>query len=91
LDEGLSIPDTSDIINTVQGSIDAKGNITVTNGNDSLEQFMTDQLMPLVTSIATDAKRQADKKETTELYMDTRQVASAVNKQNRTNGYSFIH
>lgn len=86
--ESLSMPSVSDVVNEVRryadNSVKAKGD------TDSMQRFYTDTILPIITNIANDTKRQADKNERVDVYMDSRKVTESVNKQNRANGYSFI-
>lgn len=86
--ESLSMPSISDVVNEVRryadNSVNAKGD------TDSMQRFYTDTILPIITNIANDTKRQADKNERVDVYMDSRKVTESVNKQNRANGYSFI-
>ena len=86
--ESLSMPSISDVVNEVRryadNSVKAKGD------TDSMQRFYTDTILPIITNIANDTKRQADKNERVDVYMDSRKVTESVNKQNRANGYSFI-
>ena len=85
----ISMPSVGDIVDEVQGYIATAGTMAVTSEDKSLDQFMEETLMPILSNIAVDTKRQADKKETSEVYLDNRKVTSAVNRQNRANGFSF--
>ena len=85
--KNISMPSVGDIVDEVQGYIATAGTMAVTSEDKSLDQFMEETLMPILSNIAVDTKRQADKNET--ITLDGRKVTSAVNRQNRTNGYSF--
>ena len=73
----------------VQGSIMTNGSISVKNETEDIKAFFENTVIPIMNGIAEDTKRQADKEETTEIYMDSRKVTESVNKQNRVNGFSF--
>lgn len=84
----ISMPGIADVVNVVSRYADSKMNTK--SDTESMQRFYEETVMPVITAIASDAKRQADKNETTEVYMDSRKVTNSVNKQNRANGYSFI-
>lgn len=84
---GMSIPSIGDMVGSVQGNITTSGRMTFDGATTSLEEFLVDTLMPVVNQISDDAKRQADKSET--ITIDGRKLTDSVNRQNRTNGYSF--
>ena len=88
--ENIAMPSVGDIVDEVQGYIATTGTMTLKNDQDNMQQFYEETIIPLLSNIATDAKRQADKDEKTDVYMDSRRVAESVNRQNRANGYSFI-
>lgn len=85
----VSMPGMASILGEVSGNIRQSGSVAIKNETEDMRAFFDDVLMPVVNEIAADAKRQADKKETTEVYMDSRKVTESVNRQNRANGYSF--
>lgn len=83
----LALPDVSKLAGTVSGAINANSNITTQATTGELADFLTDTLMPVITQISADAKRQADKEET--VTIDGRKLTSSVNRQNKKNGFSF--
>lgn len=85
----VSMPGMASIMGEVDGNIRQSGSVSIKNETEDVKAFFEDVLMPVVNDIAADAKRQADKRETTEVYMDSRKVTESVNRQNRANGYSF--
>ena len=85
----VSMPGMASILGEVSGNIRQSGSVAIKNETEDMRAFFDDVLMPVVNEIAADAKRQADKKETTEVYMNGRKVTEEVNRQNRANGYSF--
>lgn len=85
----VSMPGISAMADEVQGSIMTNGSISVKNETEDIKAFFENTVIPIMNGIAEDTKRQADKEETTEIYMDSRKVTESVNKQNRVNGFSF--
>lgn len=71
------------------GEVTASADYVANVERDSLEAYFDNVLMPMLVEIANDAKRQADKSDKTYVQIDGRTVATAVNKQNRADGYSF--
>ena len=88
--DNISMPSVSDIVDEVQGYIATTGTMSFKNDTENMQRFYEETVIPLMSSIANDTKRQADKDEKTDVYMDSRRVAESVNRQNRANGYSFI-
>ena len=85
----ISMPNVADIVDEVQGYIATTGSMSIKSDTETMQRFYTDNIIPILSDIANDAKRQADKEEKTEVVLDNRKVTSAVNRQNRVNGYSF--
>lgn len=83
----LSIPDAQALYGDVQGAITADSKVSVQRADESLQNFIMETLMPVVTRIADDTKRQADKSEVIEI--DGRKLNDSLNRQSRNNGYSF--
>jgi hypothetical protein len=83
------MPNVADIVDEVQGYIATTGSMSIKSDTETMQRFYTDNIIPILSDIANDAKRQADKEEKTEVVLDNRKVTSAVNRQNRVNGYSF--
>jgi len=86
----IAMPSVGDIVDEVQGYIATTGTMTLKNDSDNMQQMYEETIIPLLSNIASETKRQADKDEKTEVVMDSRRVAESVNRQNRANGYSFI-
>jgi hypothetical protein len=86
----ISMPNVADIVDEVQGYIATTGTMSFKSDTENMQRFYTDTILPLINDIANDTKRQADKNERVDVYMDSRKVTESVNKQNRANGYSFI-
>jgi len=83
----LALPDAQNFTSDIQGRIKSNATVSVQNQTDAMERFLTETLMPVVTRIADDTKRTADKD--ANIYMDGRKVTSTINRQNRNNGFSF--
>ena len=56
---------------------------------DSMEEFYTSYMQPTLEQMATDMRRQADKDESTDVYIGNRAITDAVEVQKKANGYSF--
>ena len=55
----------------------------------SMRDFYREYVEPTLKAIASDAKRQADKQETTVVQVGNRTITDAVTTQQKANGYSF--
>ena len=84
----IAMPGVGDIVSEVRRNADM--NARTKSDTENMQRFYEETVLPLMSSIANDTKRQADKDEKTDVYMDSRRVAESVNRQNRANGYSFI-
>ncbi len=85
----LSFYKGTDFTKSLNSSIYASGKVEYEGFGTGLEKFFTEFLEPLMKEMARDIKRQADKEEITKLNVDGRELASTVNKQQKTNGYVF--
>lgn len=83
----ITLPDVGAIATSVSGSINASTNVTTQAMTGELAEFFTETLMPVISEISADTKRQADKDEN--VVLDGRKLTDSVNKRNRTSGYSF--
>lgn len=54
-----------------------------------LKEIAGEEFRPILESIEVSAKKQADKKETTTVYVGNREVAKSVEEQKNANGFSF--
>jgi phage-related protein len=91
LDTGFSA-DT--LVKTVRETVNTEGVVrTELDGSGSFKEAMREvaeeTLAPLLENIETYTKRQAEKKETTKVYVGDREVAKSVEKQKSANGFSF--
>jgi hypothetical protein len=78
----------------VEQQIEAAGNYTArvdstTDFKDALADIVEETLAPMLAEIEANTKRQADKNETTKVFVGDREVAKSVEKQRNANGYSF--
>ena len=83
----LALPNIGEIATSVSGSITANTNLTTQAMTSDVAEFFTETLMPVITQISDDTKRQADKDEN--VVLDGRKLTDSVNKRNRASGYSF--
>lgn len=91
LDTGLSA-DT--IVRTVKETVNTDGIVRASvEGSGSFKEIIREVIEETITgkldNIADSTKRQADKAETTKVYVGDREVAKTVEKQRSANGYSF--
>lgn len=56
---------------------------------EGMEEFYTNYMQPTLEQMADDMRRQADKEETTDVYIGNRVITDAVEVQKKANGYSF--
>lgn len=85
----ISMPDLTDVVDKVQQYVATSSTVAVDGSTGDIEAYLTNSVLPLLTGIADNTRRQADKNETTEVVLDSRKVTQSVNRQNRNNGYSF--
>ena len=62
---------------------------SITGVKEGVEEFYHEYIEPLITSIAEDVRRQADKKEKTVVQIGNRTISEAVTTQQKANGYVF--
>lgn len=62
---------------------------SITGVKEEVEEFYHEYIEPLITSIAEDVRRQADKKEKTVVQIGNRTISEAVTTQQKANGYVF--
>ena len=85
----IATPNIAELAGEVSGAIATSSNVSLDKDEATMVGFMENVILPVITEIATDTKRQADKSEKTEFILDSRKVTQSVNRQNRNNGYSF--
>lgn len=86
---------TSDtILRTVQETVNTNGMVSATleSGGgikEAIIEAIDEKITSVLASIEESSKRQADKSETTKVYVGSREIAKAVKKQQIADGYSF--
>lgn len=84
---------TGTISARIQQEITAAGRTTIQNDssfmNDLFRQAIREELQPILSAMAGDVKRQADKEEQTNVYIGNRAITDAVTTQQSANGFRF--
>lgn len=74
----------------VSANVSTNSNISATGFVEAMEEFYKEYVEPTITQMADDMRRQADKKEQTNVYIGNRAVSDAVTTQQNANGYRFV-
>lgn len=74
----------------ISANMTASGTATVVGFKEAMEEFYSEMLYPMISQIADDMRRQADKEETTVVNIGNRTVTEAVSAQQSANGYRFV-
>lgn len=82
--------DINDYEGSVSTEINGKTRISISGLKEGIESFYKEQLLPIITEIAEDMRRQADKEEKTVVQIGGRTIEQAVTTQRSANGYNFL-
>jgi hypothetical protein len=74
---------------SVSANVGASATVTATGFMEGMEEFYREYVAPTMSQMASDMRRQADKKEQTVVQIGNRTVSDAVTTQQRANGYVF--
>lgn len=82
------------IVERVQREISTNGTIqAVLNSGGGLKQALSEvvesEILPLMTELVTNTKIQAEKKESTNVYIGNKRITDAVEEQKKANGFRF--
>ena len=75
---------------TVSAELNGTSRVSVSGFEENVREFYKDEILPLITQIASDTRRQADKDEKTVVNIGNKTIEESVNTQRRANGYRFL-
>ena len=75
---------------SVSANVSTNSNISATGFMEAMEEFYKEYVESTINQMADDMRRQADKKEQTNVYIGNRSVSDAVTTQQSANGYRFV-
>ena len=76
--------------NAVSADVSSKTTVTATGFKEGMEEFYKEYVSPVLSQMAEDVRRQADKNEQTIVKVGNRTITDAVNTQQKANGYVFV-
>lgn len=75
---------------SISANVTSNSNVTAVGFKEAMSEFYSEYLEPVVTQMAEDVRRQADKPEQTVVKVGNRTITDAVTTQERANGYRFV-
>lgn len=75
---------------SISANVTSNSNVSAVGFKEAMEEFYKEYVEPIVTQMAEDMRRQADKKEQTVVQIGNRTVSDVVTRQQNANGYSFV-
>ena len=85
----LKYYDSSSFSRSVSADVTRNTSVTATGFIEGMEEFYREYVEPTIAQIASDMRRQADKKEQTIVQIGNRTVSDAVTTQQKANGFVF--
>ena len=85
----LKYYDSDSFSRSVSANVSSHTSFAATGFKEGMGEFYKEYIEPMVTQMATDMRRQADKNEQTIVQIGNRTVSDAVTTQQRANGYVF--
>lgn len=81
--------DVNDYVGNVRSELMTHSKVSATGFKEGIENFYKEWLMPTITGMASDLRKQADKDEKTVVQLDGRTISESIDRQKLANGYSF--
>jgi hypothetical protein len=85
----LKYYNTDSFSKSISANVSSHSSVTATGFKEGMEEFYREYVEPMMTQMASDMRRQADKNEQTIVQIGNRTVSDAVTTQQRANGYVF--
>ena len=86
----MRIPDSDEFMGISGVSVERQTSVAVSGYKEGMAEFYNEYMKPMMQEMASDIKRQADKKEQTIVQVGNKTITDVVTKQRNANGYNFV-